>query len=127
MRYDYFTLPHRSGYMQRMPRVASSTFEFQYSTYFWYALVASGGDFGQKDRTRQIRCADGFFIQTRVAIVGNIGELDRFDRVWISLRHHDDLFCRLILSTAAPLRHRRADRPRPPAIAHPRSRPHSDS
>ena len=42
-------------------------------------VVASGGDFLQKARTGQIRGAHGLFIHSRVAIVGNISELDRRD------------------------------------------------
>src|SRR6267378_2807913 len=41
--------------------------------------VSSGGDFGEQDRTRQVGDADGGFLQIRIAIVGNVGELERLD------------------------------------------------
>ena len=50
-------IAQRSGSVQRMPRVASSTFEFQYSTYFWYLVeVRKGTCSGHRSRWPQ-RCA----------------------------------------------------------------------
>ena len=66
-------LERRESRRERSPRLGDAVMAVD-------QVVAPGGDFGKQDRTKEIGCADGSFVETLVIpIIGNVCELDGLD------------------------------------------------